>query len=170
MIKAHYNTDTAPDAVSVQEAGGTVTVVLALNPVKVQVDEDEQWEVDYTSFKYSSASFPVPDIEEVRRRPEAFSTLSGNLDALKKSYVDAVQALMDAEARTHGYDDIFTAIGYTSSTVGQFKAEAEACRDWRDAVWVSSNGYLADVMAGNAEVVPVAEFIAGLPKMRWPNS
>lgn len=170
MKKAHYLTEEAPGAVSVAHtADGAATVELALNPVKVRIgDEDEQWEVDYTSFTFNKASSPVPSIEDISRRPEAYSTLSGDLDALKKTYVDAVQARMDIEARSHGYDDIFTAIGYTSSTIERFRLEAEACRDWRDAVWVHSNGYLADVMAGNAEVVPVDEFIAGLPQMQWP--
>lgn len=87
--------------------------------------------------------------------------------ALQKQYTDAIQKWMDDTAHTRGYDDIFTAISYESSLVNRFREEANACRMWRDVVWVTCYDYLDKVLAGEEELIPVEELIKKLPQIEW---
>ena len=69
---------------------------------------------------------------------------------------------MDAEARRYGYDDIFTAISYATSTHPKYGPEGVAFRDWRDTLWDVGTGLLTDWKNGGAEP-DVLEVIASLP-------
>lgn len=88
--------------------------------------------------------------------------------ALQSTYTGAVQAWMDAEAMTHGYDDIKSAVGYENSDDPVFRAEAVACRSWRDRVWRACYSYMDGVLALELPLLPVSEFLAMLPQMEWP--
>lgn len=88
--------------------------------------------------------------------------------ALQATYTGAVQAWMDAEAMTHGYDDIKSAVGYENSDDPVFRAEAVACRSWRDRVWRACYSYMDGVLALELPLLPVPEFLAMLPRMEWP--
>jgi hypothetical protein len=84
------------------------------------------------------------------------------------AYVDAVQAHLDAEARTRNYDGILSACTYATSTVPKFKAEGQACVDWRDAVWSQCYTLLAQVQSGATPPPTVEALVASLPPMAWP--
>jgi hypothetical protein len=75
----------------------------------------------------------------------------------------AVQGHLDATARAKGYDSALSCVTYINSTVPQYKAEATAMRDWRDAVWLRCYEVLAEVQAGTRPVPTEAELIALLP-------
>ena len=75
----------------------------------------------------------------------------------------AVQGHLDATARAKGYDSALSCVTYINSTVPQYKAEATAMRDWRDAVWLRCYEVLAEVQAGTHPVPTEAELIALLP-------
>ena len=84
----------------------------------------------------------------------------------KTQLIAAVQRFMDAKAKEHGYDDIFTAVTYAEeSTVAKFQAEGKAFRKWRSAVWAFCYAYLDEVTAGTKPVPTEAELIALLPAL-----
>lgn len=75
--------------------------------------------------------------------------------------VELAQALMDAFARSWGYDDIRSAVSYVGDPYARFNAEGLALRNWRSAVWA----YL-DALAASPLPDPLptdAEFLAMLP-------
>jgi hypothetical protein len=79
-----------------------------------------------------------------------------------KAMTREVQAHMDAAAELMGYDNIFTAISYASSSHATFGPEAILFRDWRDAVWDVYFSLLGAWQAGGDE--PTLEsVIAALP-------
>jgi hypothetical protein len=79
-------------------------------------------------------------------------------------YEAAAQKHLDSFAASWGYDGLNSAASYVASTVGRFKAEAEALVAWRDAVWVAAYDLETFVVNGT-ETIPAtaADFIALLP-------
>jgi hypothetical protein len=83
-------------------------------------------------------------------------------------YTAAVQAMLDAKPRERRYDGILSAATYATSTVPKFKAEGQACVEWRDAVWARCYDLMADVEAGKLARPSVDELLAMMPNLVWP--
>lgn len=86
----------------------------------------------------------------------------------ESQYVDAIQSMLDAKVAERRYLGIISACSYAASTNATFKAEAEACLAWRDAVWLKAYQVLDQVTAGAIPQPTVAELLAMLPTMTWP--
>ena len=80
----------------------------------------------------------------------------------------AVQAKLDATARTRNYDGILSACSYATSTHQPFASEAQALVNWRDAVWLYCYAELAKVQAGTRTMpIDTASIISELPAAPW---
>ncbi|MBA2125065.1 hypothetical protein DLM45_02340 [Hyphomicrobium methylovorum] len=84
-------------------------------------------------------------------------------------YKDAVQAHIDAAARSRNYADGVSLASYVASTVPGWAAEAQAFVAWRDAVWFYAYSELAKVLTGQRAQPSIAEFISELPAIVWPD-
>ncbi|MBS0427615.1 MAG: hypothetical protein JSR41_10055 [Proteobacteria bacterium] len=93
--------------------------------------------------------------EYVPAAPDAASSIA--------ALTAAVQIVLDAQARSFGYDDIKTAITYRGDPNPKFAAEAEAFFAWRSAVWTQAYQHLALVQAGGAPMPTAEEAIAMMP-------
>ncbi|MBP2315298.1 hypothetical protein [Azospirillum soli] len=122
-------------------------------------------------------AWEVFDIREVLT-PEQVTDLNANIAAKERAAAEAliaaigtaVQAHLDAEARTRRYDGILSACTYATSTVPTFQAEGQACVAWRDAVWAKCHELLAEVQSGKRAPLTPAEVVALLPAPEWPNT
>ncbi len=83
-------------------------------------------------------------------------------------YTDAIQSMLDTEARTRNYDSIMSACTYASSANAKFGPEGMACVAWRDAVWSESYVVMAEVEAHTRGAPTIAELLALMPSMAWP--
>jgi hypothetical protein len=83
-------------------------------------------------------------------------------------YVDAIQSMLDTKVAERRYLGIISACSYANSTNSTFKAEADACLAWRDAVWLKAYQVLDQVTAGTIPQPTIPELLAMLPTMTWP--
>jgi hypothetical protein len=83
-------------------------------------------------------------------------------------YVAAAQAMLDEKARERMYDGILSACTYATSLNPKFKAEGQACVEWRDAVWARCYELMDDVESGALPQPTVQGLLAMLPTMEWP--
>lgn len=84
-----------------------------------------------------------------------------------KNYTNVVQALLDTCAQSRGYDNIISACTYATSSNTNFKAEGQACVEWRDAVWAKCYEILANVQNGVRYPPTLDELLLELPEMVW---
>jgi len=89
------------------------------------------------------------------------------LVATQSDYISAAQLFMDQEAGKLGYDSIFTAVGYVSSSHPVFGPEGIAFRDWRDSVWDKCFEILSLWEAGG-EQPTISDVIDSLPLFMGP--
>lgn len=81
----------------------------------------------------------------------------------------AVQAHMDATAKTAGYDNIASAVTYADEpAVARFQTEGRAFRAWRSLVWAACYQLLGEVNAGTREPMSADQVIAELPTFALP--
>lgn len=83
-------------------------------------------------------------------------------------YTAAIQAVLDDTAKMRNYDGILSACTYATSTVDKFRAEGQACVEYRDKVWAFGYDLLGKVDAGQAPAPAIADLVAILPQIEWP--
>tara|TARA_R110000772_G_scaffold268703_1_gene397728 strand:- start:431 stop:856 length:426 start_codon:yes stop_codon:yes gene_type:complete len=79
-----------------------------------------------------------------------------------KVFTELVQNHLNSVARESGYDDIFTAISYATSSHATRGPQGVAFRDWRDTVWDTCNVLLGTWQTGGTEPT-LEEVLAALP-------
>lgn len=90
-------------------------------------------------------------------------------EQMQASFTSAIQARLDAWARTRNYDGILSACSYAASSVPKFQAEGQRAVDLRDQTWAAGYEVLADVMNGQrAMPTSLADIEADLPALEWP--
>lgn len=90
------------------------------------------------------------------------------LEQQKKSFIETAQKLLDDFARSRGYDDIKSAIGYLQSSIPQFKQEAEICLEKRDQMWYALFNILDRVQNQEIEVpMDFSDIVSQLPILEW---
>lgn len=87
-----------------------------------------------------------------------------SVEELTAIYTSELQIALDVGAKAWGYDNIFTAASYATSTVPRFRTESAALIAWRDETWVWAAARLAAITSG-IEPMPTtpAELVAMMP-------
>ena len=78
-------------------------------------------------------------------------------------FINAVDNLLNSEAKKRGYDSIISACSY-SGYQNPFKSESESFIEWRGLVWEECYSILNDVTSGNRESPTIEELLNELPK------
>lgn len=112
---------------------------------------------------------PLANEDIVERAAEAAAWSAAAGDRLRAALANSVQRHLDAQAKTRGYDSIFTAVTYAEEpAVSAFQSEGRAFRQWRSLVWAKCYEFLAEVQSGKRDVPTEEELLAALPKIVLP--
>ena len=79
-------------------------------------------------------------------------------------YRAAIDAHVEATARSRSYNSAAHLASYAGSTVPLWASEAAAFIAWRDQVWLTSIGLMQTLQ----EPLPIAEVLELLPQIEWP--
>ena len=85
-----------------------------------------------------------------------------------EAFTAAIQAHLDAFARTRNYDGIMSAATYATSTVEKFRAEGQYAVEARDLTWAKGYEIMDDVLSETRPMPTLEEVIAELPELKWP--
>ena len=83
-------------------------------------------------------------------------------------YVAAIEAHVDAVARSRAYSGAVALASYVDSTVPAWSAEARAFVAWRDSVWRHAYEQFAAVQGGARTQPTIAGMVSELPTISWP--
>lgn len=84
--------------------------------------------------------------------------------------ISGAQYHIDQTAMSRDYESALALVSYVTSTVQQWRNEANTFVPWRDSVWAYTYETIAKIASG--EIPPPAnldEFISSIPKIKWPN-
>jgi hypothetical protein len=77
--------------------------------------------------------------------------------------------LLDIVAQERKYNSAISCASYVSSTIPEWKAEADAFVSWRDSVFTYTISQVQLMKSGQRSVPTFEEFKTELPAMVWPN-
>ena len=86
-----------------------------------------------------------------------------------EAFTSAIQAHLDAFARTRNYDGIMSAATYATSTVPKFRTEGQYAVEARDLTWAKGYEIMDAVLSGARPMPTLDEVIAELPALAWPD-
>lgn len=84
-----------------------------------------------------------------------------------QSVVEAVQASLDAFAKSRNYDGILSACTYATSAIPKFQTEGQDAVNARDNTWATCYSILGDVQSGNRPMPSLEGILAELPVLAW---
>lgn len=88
--------------------------------------------------------------------------------AIYSSIGFAVNEYMNQKAAERRYDNISSAVSYTTSTNAKYRAEAEACNIFRTACWEKCDQIELEVTQGLRPIPTPEEVVSELPDLVWP--
>lgn len=90
-------------------------------------------------------------------------TVPASFEQRKAALLQAVDMLLDSQARAHGYTSILTAITYADEpSVAKFQREGKALRAWRSLVYARCYEIVSEVEAGEREEPAQADALYAL--------
>ena len=115
--------------------------------------------------KWDVAGIEQPTVEELEAEIPQYQR-QFDVETFKSSVSSKVGALMNYTAKSKGYDNSYSLVGYVNSSNATWKAEADVFVNWRDSVWEAVFiEYSAIDSGGNIPDEDV--FIASLPQIEW---
>ena len=127
--------------------------ILLIDNIVVQKQPDAQ-----DGFVWTDKDVVCGQIE----KDGVFTNLEQSLPT-QDQYMQKAQSVMDAQAQSMGYDNIFTAISYIGDPFLRFNDEAVALMAYRSRVWQHSNNLMAQVLSGQVAQPTLEEYEQGLP-------
>jgi hypothetical protein len=132
-------------------------------------DELEAMRLDTLKQNAINAGYAESDIEVRWVTQEEYAALTAPTAEeaaamMKKQAIDAIQGILDAQAKALGFDSIHTAAVWTISKNPARKARADALVAWGDTVWDFAEAEWEKQAEGKGTYLAVEAFLAALPK------
>ena len=113
------------------------------------------------------ASAPVAWDARTIEPPAEMPVLGRTPPPTLADYQAAIDAHVEAVARSRAYNGSAACAGYINSTVPAWAAEAAAFVAWRDPVYLGAFAIMGAVQHG-APAPSITSLVTGLPAMEWP--
>lgn len=97
-------------------------------------------------------------------------TLPPTISDQQKAFTAAIQQRLDAFAQERNYDNAHTCASYRGDPNPRFAAEGQYMFEMRSATWDKGNTILDDVLSGKRAMPTIAEVMAELPPLQWPDA
>ena len=161
-----------PPVTLIPRSNGMVQVIIYTNEVPVyHLDKDGVPTEEIKSYTYDFNMFYCPasaiDTADVEANPGNYLNHITYDKSLQNKLAAAVQQHMDVTVQERNYDNIQSVCTYATSTNEKFRAEAEACIAWRDAVWTYCYQVIDDCIAGRRSVPTGEALVKELPVLEW---
>jgi hypothetical protein len=108
---------------------------------------------------------PVIDFSQIITAEEKQAAA---LAEYQRATTAAIDAHVEATARSRNYNSAAHCASYIASTVPIWAAEALAFVAWRDAVWLAAIAALQQAQQ-TGQIPDAAEVLDGLPVIVWPS-
>jgi hypothetical protein len=148
------------------------------------MNDDKAWGAAWVSSQWNTGNATLVDVPlPTGYQNGRFSLVNGTLipdsalqaefdEAQQKAtqlhYTTELEKMFDATAQTHQYDDRKTC-ALRAAYPGPFNAEGTAFGTWMDTCNAQGYTVLAQVKVGAISLPSVAEFLAAMPAMVWPD-
>ena len=87
-------------------------------------------------------------------------------ERVKRTRISQIQQHLDAEAQKKGYDNILSAVSYSTDAQGPFHSEGVAFARWRSECWKKGFEVLDEVEKGQRTIPSKDELISLLPEVQ----
>lgn len=139
---------------AIVEAGIVVNLAASESALEANWHETSDAQIGWT---FDGTTFSPPPVPP--KTPEQ----------VKDEITAAVQARLDAFARTRGYDSIVSACSYAISTHAKYGPEGRYCVSAREQTWDAMFAIEAAVLAGTRPLPSgYDEIESELPALAWP--
>ena len=161
-----------PPVTLIPRPNNMVQVIIYTNEVPVyHLDKDGVPTEEIKSYTYDFNMFYCPvsaiDTTDVEANPGNYLNHITYDKSLQNKLAAVVQQHMDSTVQERNYDNIQSVCTYATSTNEKFRAEAEACIAWRDAVWTYCYRVIDDCIAGRRSVPTGEALVKELPVLEW---
>lgn len=126
------------------------------------ITPDNKLHDDADGFALSLSSWPQDAALATQEQIDAIQTPPKTLKQVSQEFENGIQAYLDAEAQSKGYDNILSACTYAYPN-NPFQAEAESFVVWRSNVWAYCYGELDKVTTGSRTMPTIEQIIRELP-------
>jgi hypothetical protein len=137
---------------------GTLNKLLSakLNPERFQIRGTAiYWLATPTAEETALAADVIADYDTLAVAHQA--------QKMKQQAIDAIQSILDAQAKAYGFDSVHTALAWRNSKDPTIKATALALEDWADDVWIFARKELKLQEEGTPTYNKIEDFLAALP-------
>jgi hypothetical protein len=121
--------------------------------------------------KYQSAQLGSPYLNAEDNIVIEYEIITNtpSVEQMLAEYEVAIDAHLDAKAKEHKYNNVYSMISYRNDPNPKFANEAESMFVWRSNVWTTANAlvedYLESLGLGNNPTIPTVEsVISSLPE------
>lgn len=113
-------------------------------------------------------SYPVVEVASEREFRDGKEIVRKTYAPDLNAFTAAIEDHIEATARDRQYSSAVSCASYFNDPNPVWSAEAQQFVAWRSAAWAKAFEVLADVQSGKRPVPAIADMIAELPAMEWP--
>jgi hypothetical protein len=156
----HNHSNPAPDQIYCGDKPPEGYVSFAGSPLA-----DEQGNVNWSAVTHANGALTAIPTQDPEPTP-VYVAPEPTAAEKQAALVNAVQSLLDASAKSRGYDNILSAVTYADEpSVSIFASEGQAYRQWRSECWAYCYNRLEQVMEGAQEVPTAPQLLSDLPPL-----